>query len=68
MTGAKHGEEKDRCRCPYCDAAAQETLPICQACGAEIVRCARCGRVLAQGEAVCPGCGSEVKRSPAEQR
>ncbi len=69
MTDRKQDREQGACLCPYCETAAKASLPICQACGAEITRCSQCGKVLSQGQAVCPACGSKVlKASPARRR
>jgi predicted amidophosphoribosyltransferase len=66
MGGAEVRGPSQPCRCPYCDAEYRESLPICQLCGAAIVRCPQCGRALTQDETRCPGCGAEVGQSGDE--
>ena len=67
MSETKRESQPNPCRCPYCNGAAQASLPFCQLCGAEIVRCRRCGRVLEAGQKACPGCGGEGESAPRRQ-
>ncbi len=71
MTGREQEREYKSCQCPYCSGVTQASMPLCQVCGATIVRCAGCGKVLAQDATRCPSCGAEVKRAsrlPGEAR
>ena len=68
MTEKERESTGGACACPYCDATTAASLPICQTCGAEIIRCARCGKVLTQGETVCPACGGEAEKTPRKRR
>ncbi|HOG48586.1 MAG TPA: zinc ribbon domain-containing protein [Anaerolineae bacterium] len=63
MTGEKH-EAEARCRCPYCNGNTKRSLPVCQLCGAAVVRCSGCGRLLTQQETVCPRCGTRAEPAP----
>ncbi len=64
MTGQKRKPEHKHCQCPYCSGPTEASQPLCQVCGATIVRCRRCGRVLRQDEERCPGCGTTVEKAP----
>ena len=68
IAGQKVRRKPQPCRCPYCDAVSRECLPVCQLCGATIVRCPECGRALTQEETNCPGCGADVAEPGRQSR
>ncbi|MCL6431465.1 MAG: zinc-ribbon domain-containing protein [Anaerolineae bacterium] len=66
MSGGDVRGQSQPCRCPYCDAVYRESLPICQLCGAAIMRCPQCGMALTQNETRCPGCGAKLGEGERE--
>ena len=62
---ASEGHEHDaeeHCACPYCDEdIADESLPYCKACKAELSHCPECGKPMEKDARTCENCGAKVK-------